>query len=178
MSEQVQGIKRFLLYRIKGRAGDAVKIALQTEHEATSDRESTATATKDGTKRSSGQIEQEVSATTLLSSDGQVNDLKEAQEQDEIVELWDVNHIRNEETEKYPATYYQTSVTSVGETAPSDAGVEVSLTFSVEEYGKRGETALNEAQEEVLQYAFTEAVEQPADQTEEPTDETEEPAGV
>jgi len=155
----VQGQQRFVLYSILGSSEDGVKIAYQSEHEATSTREVSAEATKDGQMHSLGVTEQEISVTSYLSTSEDVNKLKTAQENGEKVALWDVIAQEPNESDKYPATYYEAFLNEVGETAASDSGVEVSLTFTVTGgVGVRGETALNSAQAEAVQFAFREAV--------------------
>ncbi|HFI0463821.1 TPA: phage major tail protein, TP901-1 family [Streptococcus suis] len=155
----VQGIKKFLLWRLLKDAATAAgaKIALQTEHETSSSKDSNATQTKDGVIRSNSSAEQEVTATVLLSTSDEVDRLKQAHEQDEIVELWDVIAEAPDTDGKYKATYYQSTISEISESAPTDDGVEVSLTFAVNGVGQRGRTSLTAAQEEVLQYLFVEA---------------------
>lgn len=160
-TDNIQGMHQFLLYRIYGEKSDAVKIAQQTSHSVSSSRDVETTATKDGTKRMLGNIEQEIEADVLLSRTQDVDNLKEAQEQGKRVELWDINSMIKNEDGKFGATYYQGYVSEISAEAPTDEGVEVSITFAIEGYGKRGYTSLSEAQEKVLDYAFTEANEAP-----------------
>lgn len=156
MPQSVQGINKFLLYRFlkEAKMKPATKIALQTEHETSSSRDVNSTQTKDGAIRTLGQIEQEVTATTYLSTTDEVDKLKEAHENGDIVELWDILAEAPDESQKYKATYYQAYISEVSESAPTDDGVEVSLTFAVIGKGKRGKTSLTEAQAEVLDYVF------------------------
>lgn len=159
MKKSVQGIKKFLLWRFLKDAATkpGTKIALQTEHETTSTRDANTTPTKDGGIKSLGAIEQEISATFYLAHTDEVDRLKDAQEQGEIIEVWDVIADNPDTEGKYKATYYQVYVAEIGETAPTDDGVEVSVTLAVEGYGKRGRTPLTEEQEQVLDYIFVEA---------------------
>lgn len=153
----VAGEKQFLLYRILGDNTEATKIAQQTNHDVSSSRDANANATKDGTSRSLGAVEQEVEAEVYLTTADDVNKLKEAHEQGKVVELWDITALKKNEEGKYAATYYQGYITEISASAPTDDNVSVSISFAVEGIGKRGYTALSEAQEAVLDYAFVEA---------------------
>lgn len=158
-TETIQGISQFLLYRILGDNNEATKIAQQTSHSVSSSRDVNPTATKDGTKRTLGVIEQEIEATVLLSTATDVDKLKEAHEQGKKVELWDITSVVKNTAGKYAATYYQGLISEISSEAPTDDGIEVSITFAIEGVGKRGYTALSAAQEAVLDYAFIEATE-------------------
>ena len=168
VKEMVNGVKRFLLYRVYGDDADGLKIALQEEHEVSSSRDTDTKSTKDGGYVILGDVEQEISATTYMAvGDEMLDKLKEAQEQGKLVELWDVdvNEENKNDDGKYKATYYQTYLSEVTETAPSDDGLEVELTFnSTGGIGQRGYTALNAEQERIAQYLFTEATEAPQEE--------------
>lgn len=165
--EAVAGVKRILLYRVYGDTSDATKIALQTEHDASSSLDITNEATKDGNVESEGQIEQEVSSTFILSAgDDALDILKDAQENGDIVELWDIdsNETNQNEDGKYKATYYRVKISEITETAGVDESVSVDVTYTVVGgIGQRGYTAVTDDQEEVIQYVFAEAVETPED---------------
>lgn len=159
MRKSVKGIKKFILWRLlkDAKTKPGTKIALQTEHEITSTRDTNTTPTKDGGVKSLGAIEQEISLTFYLAHSDELDRLKDAQEQGEIVEIWDVIAEEPDTEGKYKASYYQAYISEIGEAAPTDDGVEVSITLGVEGYGKRGRTALTDEQAEVLDYIFVEA---------------------
>lgn len=152
--DTVQGVHLFLLYRILGDDVDGIKIAQQTEHSTSSTRDANSTATKDGNKRTLGAVEQEIELTTLLSNADDVDRLYEAHEQGKKVELWEVDGSNKTESLEYKMTYYQGYITDIKKEAPTDDGVEVSFTFAIESYGKRGQAALSEEQQAVVDYAF------------------------
>lgn len=159
--KETQGVKRVLLYRILNDTDDATKIALQTSHELTSSLDIDTEATKDIMISTDGQIEQEISSSFFLATgDDSLDTLKEAQEEKKIVELWDVDLSEdNKEGDKYKSTYFQAKITEVAETADVEGAVEVDIDFMVVGgIGQRGYTAVSEDQEEVIQYAFREAV--------------------
>ena len=156
MAKTVRGIKKFLLWRLlkDAETSAGAKIAFQTEHEVTSTKDSNATQTKDGVIRTSGQIEQEINVTVYLSTSDEVDKLKEAHEKDEKVEVWDVVAEEPDVSGNYKMTYYQAYISEISESAPTDEGVEVSLTFAIDGVGKRGKGKLSEAQEKAISYLF------------------------
>lgn len=160
MAETAQGKNRFILYNILGDSNDAIKIAYQTNHETSSTVDVDKEPTKDGIVISTGQIEQTIDVSTYLSTGSDdIDKLKDAHEQDKVVELWDIDS-NKDKTGQYPATYYQAYLTEISESSESEGAIEVDLTFEVLGYGKRGMTAVSAEQEEVIQYAFKEAVQQ------------------
>ncbi|CRH92947.1 phage major tail protein%2C TP901-1 family [Chlamydia trachomatis] len=161
MADAVQGVKKVLLWRsLKDAAkGAGAKIALQTEHETTSSRDVKSQQTKDGVIRTLGQVEQEIKAKTYLSTTDEVEKLEAAHEDGEIIEVWDVQIDKPTSDSKYKATYYQAYIGEISKSAPTDDGIEVSLTFNVIGVGKRGKTALSKNQQEVVDYLFVEATE-------------------
>lgn len=175
MLKSVQGIKKFILWRYLEDAINkpGTKIALQTEHEITSTRDLNSTSTKDGTRKSLGAIEQEIALTFYLAHSDELDRLKDAQEQGKVVEIWDVIAEEPDEQGEYKATYFQAYISEIGEAAPTDDGVEVSVTLGVEGYGKRGRTPLTAEQEEVMDYIFVKATAgtvQPSAPAEEPVE--------
>lgn len=158
-TQALQGVKSFLAYRVLGETADAVKLAYQTEHEASSSKDISTEPTKDGGVATIGMTEQEVSATSYLSDDlADYNRLKQAHNNDEIIELWDLMVAKADTEGKYPATYYQAYLSEITKTAPSDGAIEVEMTFVVTGgIGQDGQTALSEDVEKVIQFAFTEA---------------------
>lgn len=158
MAETAQGKNRFILYNILGESKDAIKIAYQTNHETSSSLDVDKEPTKDGIVISTGQIEQSIDVTTYLSTGSDdIDRLKDAHEQDKVIEVWDIDSNKNE-TNKYPATYYQAYLTEISESSESEGAVEVDLTFEVLGVGQRGMTTVNAEQQAVIQYAFKEAV--------------------
>lgn len=158
-NEMLQGVKRIILWRYlkDAETKPGSKIALQTEHEASSSRDINAVPTKDGTKRSLGQVEQEVEVTSYLADSDEVDRMKEAHEMGEKIEVWDVTNEHPDENGKYKATYYQGFIGEISEKAPNDDGIEVTTTISVDGIGKRGRTILSDDQAEILDYLFVEA---------------------
>ncbi len=94
MTEAVLGIDQILLYRILSEAGTlaASKLAFQTEHEVTESKDMDSVATKDGNIGVPGQLETEISATSILAAgDAMVKKLRNAMRENELVEVWDID---------------------------------------------------------------------------------------
>ena len=94
MTEAVLGINQILLYRILSEAGTlaASKLAFQTEHEVTESKDMDSVATKDGNIGVPGQLETEISCTSILAvGDTMVKKLRDAMRENELVEVWDID---------------------------------------------------------------------------------------
>ena len=164
--QAAKGSKQFLLFRLlKDQATKAgAKLAFQTEHDLTETKDSESTNTKDGILQTTGALETEISATSILAvGDPMTNDLRQALRNDEVVEIWEVDVNENSEEGKYAATYFQGYVTEYSKNPNSDDSVEIELTFAINGLGQFGEVTLTAEQEEVVQYTFTDIQAVPAD---------------
>lgn len=155
-----KGIDIILLFRLlkKSKEEAAWKLAFQTEHENTKTKDSDSVATKDGPIRIPGSLEIDFSATSILSvGDPYVDQLEEALDNDDIIEIWEINKAEKgteDNADKYKATYYQGYVTSFGKSPNAEDTVEVSLEFGINGKGAKGFATLTADQEEVVQYVF------------------------
>lgn len=159
--DTVKGIDRILLFRRLSDAGTAAaaKLAFQTEHEATKSRDIDGVATKDGTVRSVGPIETEISVTSILGAgDTLADDLETAFDEGEIIEIWDIHRGATPTGEKYPATYYQAYMSEFAQSTNAEDDIELSMSFAVNGLGQKGDATLTADQAEVVQYAFKDTV--------------------
>lgn len=160
MAEALKGVDIILLFRLLRKSTEeaAWKLAYQTEHENTKTKDSDSTATKDGPIRTPGALEFDFSATSILSkNDPYVDELEEALDNDEIIEIWEINKAEKgtaENADKYKAKYYQGYVTSFGKNPNAEDSVELSLEFGINGKGAKGYATLTTDQEEVVQYIF------------------------
>lgn len=156
--ETVKGIDRILLFRpisLQGES-DANKLAFQTEHEVSKSRDIDGVATKDGMRQSLGELETEISVTSILAKgDDFADTMEDAFDNGEIIEIWDIDRSAEGSAGKHPATYYQAYATEFTQTPNAEDDVEMSISFSVNGRGQKGEATLTEEQEAVVQYAFT-----------------------
>ena len=158
-AEAVHGKKLVYLYRIaeEEATADAVALAFVTENERTKSKDSDSVATKDGAIVTPGEIEQEISSTSILSTDSTMPDkLEEALDESKLIEVWEVNLAKPVEGQdgKYAGTYFQGYVTEVGVSSSSEDHVELSHTFAINGKGAKGEVTISAEQQSVIDYVF------------------------
>ena len=159
-AEAIQGKKIVYLYRIKKDATttDGTLIAFTTENGRTKSKDADSTATKDGSIRTPGTAEVEITATSILSKgDGMIDKLEDAMDADEIIEIWEANLAEKAETgdNKFKGMYFQGFLTEFEKTSSAEEFVECSLTFGINGSGKRGDVTVTVEQQEAADYAFT-----------------------
>ena len=159
-AEAIQGKKLVYLYRIKkdAAAEGGTLLAFTTENGRTKSKETETTATKDGSIRTPGTTEVEVTATSILSKgDVMIDKLEDAMDNDEVIEIWEANLAEpaKEGEDKFKGMYFQGFLTSFEKTSSAEAFVECSLTFGINGNGKRGDVSVSQEQQEVADYVFT-----------------------
>lgn len=160
-AEAVQGKKIIYLYRILEDAATAngTAIAFTTENGRTKSKDADSTATKDGSIRTPGVSEVEITATSLLAKgDTMISDLEDALDHDKVIELWEIN-LEEEGTSdnvgKYKAKYFQGYLTEMEITSSAEDYTEVSLTFGINGNGVDGYATVSDEQQEIATYVFT-----------------------
>ena len=162
-AEAVAGKKIVYLYRLaKNASQEAGKnLAFTTENERSKSKDADSTATKDGAIRTPGAAEVEITATSILAKgDKTVNELEDAMDGDELIEIWEANldEPADEGLNKFKGMYFQGYLTEFEITSSADENVEVSLTFGVNGSGKRGNVTVTAQQQEVAAYVFKDSV--------------------
>lgn len=162
MVKPLKGIDRILLFRVLAEEGASVtasKLAYQTEHEISKSRDSDSTPTKDGAVVSLGDLETEISVTSILAQgDEFADEIEQAFDDGKVIEIWDIDRSGEASADKYPATYYQAYMTDYSQTPNAEDDVEMEMEFSVNGKGQKGEATLTESQADVVQYAFKDTV--------------------
>lgn len=158
--EAVKGKKIVYLFRpLKEAAAiDGTALAFTTENGITFSKDADTTATKDGTIRTPGEMEVEITATALLAKGDSLYDkLKSAMKNDELIEIWEANLEEPAEggENKFKGAYYQGYLTSFEKTSNAEDFVEVSTTFSINGTGAEGNVTVTAAQQEIATYVFT-----------------------
>ncbi len=160
-NEAVQGKQLIYLYRLYEEASQnaATHLAFTTENETSISKDADSTATKDGSLRTPGTAEVEITATSILvKGDEMVKKLKDAMINDKLVEIWEVNLAEpGTGANKFKGTYYQGYCTECSKSSPSDDFVEVSLTFGINGAGADGEVTVTKEQQEAAAYTFKDA---------------------
>lgn len=158
-AEAVSGKKLVYLYRILENAAtaDGAALAFVTENERTKSKDSDSTATKDGPVLTPGEVEQEITATSLLAKgDTLVDELEDALDNNKIVEIWEANLAEpvGEGGNKFKGRYFQGYLTEIGRSSSAEDYVEVSLTFGVNGAGVKGDVTVSAEQQEIAAYVF------------------------
>ena len=159
-AEAVQGKNIVYLYRIQSEAAkqDGVALAFTTENERTKSKDGDSTVTKDGSIRTPGAIEQEITATSILAKgDTLVGKLEDALDNDELIEIWEANLSEPADggNNKFAGRYFQGYLTEVSLSSSAEDHVEVSLTFAINGKGAKGDVTVSAAQQEIANYVFT-----------------------
>lgn len=158
-AEAIKGKKLAYLYRVykDGESKTAQAIAFTTENSRSVSKDADTTATKDGSIRTPGEAEIEISVTSMLAKDDTfIDTLEAAMLDDELMEVWEVNlesPVTNG-TKQYKGKYYQGYITSFETTSAADGFVEVSLTFGLNGKGADGNVTVTDEQQEAIDYTF------------------------
>ena len=155
----VSGKKIIYLFRILEDAAtdDAMAMAFNTIS-----KDADSTVTKDGTIRTPGGAEIEITATALLpKGDTLYNKLKAAMIADKLIEVWEVNldepATDSGSTGKFKGTYYQAYLTEFEKSSNAEDYVECSTTFAINGTGADGNVTVTTAQQEAANYVFKDA---------------------
>lgn len=160
-AEAVSGKKLVYLYRVLDDAAtaDGTTLAFTTENSRTKSKDADATETKDGTIRTPGAAEVEITATSILAKgDTLIDKLEAAMDSDKIVEIWEANldepAAGTGNTNKFKGTYYQGYITEFEKTSNAEDFVECSLTFGINGVGVKGDVTVTAEQQELASYVF------------------------
>lgn len=157
-NEAVQGKKLVYLYRILSEAAkeDGTTLAFTTENGRTKSKDANSTDTKDGSIRTPGAAEVEITATSILKKgDKLIDKLEKALDEDSLIEIWEANLMEPaaDGNNKFKGKYFQGFLTEIEYTANADEFVEVSLTFGINGTGEDGDITITTSQKEQA-YAF------------------------
>lgn len=157
-AEAVQGKNIIYLFRILSEAAtaDAVAMAFTTENERSKSKDADVTATKDGSIRTPGATEIEISATAILAKgDDLAEKLETAMDNDELIEIWEVNlDAPGTGDGKFKGTYYQGYLTEFTLTSSAEEHAEYECTFAINGNGAKGDVTVTAEQQEVATYVF------------------------
>lgn len=159
-AEAVQGKNVVYLYRILSEAAtaDGALLAFTTENGRTKSKEGDTTVTKDGSIRTPGAVEQEITATSILAKgDEMIGKLEDAMDEDELIEIWEANlsEPAADGENKFSGRYFQGYLTEMEKTSSAEDFVEISLTFAINGSGAKGDVTVTVEQQEMANYVFT-----------------------
>lgn len=158
-AEAVQGKKIVYLYRVASKEATAngTTLAFTTENSRTMSKDADSTATKDGSIRTPGTAEVEITATSILAKgDTLLDELEKAMDKDELMEVWEANldEPAEEGENKFKGKYFQGYLTEFEKTSSAEDFVECSLTFGINGSGVDGDVTVSVEQQEVAAYVF------------------------
>lgn len=154
--QPVYGKNKFLLFRLlkDAETKTAAKLALQTEHTWTYERDTDSTPTKDGNVSASGGLEVELEITALSNRDDVNTMLFTAVKDDLVVEVWEVDISAETSGGKYKAVYAQGRLNSWELPNSVDSAVELSTTMTIDGKPQEGEATLTEEQKLLIDAAY------------------------
>lgn len=157
-AEAVMGNKIVYLFRILKDAAtkNAVAMAFTTENERSKSKDSDSVVTKDGSINMPGAVEIEISATALLAKgDTLAEDLEDALDNNEIIEIWEANLENPGTTEgTYKGRYFQGYLTEFTLSSSAEDHAEYECTFAINGNGAKGDVTVSAEQQEVATYVF------------------------
>ena len=139
----------YLFRRLSQKAEEgAWNLAFVTENGRTLSVDADSTATKDGSIRTPGVPEQEVTVTCVLSKgDTRVDETEDANLEEAVTGSGNEN--------KFKGKYYQGYGTEFEKTSNAEDMTEISLTFGLEGKGARGNVTVTANQQQQAAYVFT-----------------------
>lgn len=158
-TEAIKGSKLVYLFRIyeEKATKTGANLAFTTENSRSVSKDADTTTTKDGSIRTPGEAEIEISVTSVLAKgDTFIDELEAAMLSDSLIEIWEANlgePVTGKENQ-FKGTYYQGYLTSLEKTSSADGFVEVSLTFGINGDGASGDVTVTAEQQEVAAYVF------------------------
>ena len=132
-------------------------MAFVTENSRTKSKDADSTATKDGSIRTPGASEVEITATSILAKgDTLLDELEDAMDNDELIEIWEANLDEPVEggENQFKGRYFQGYLTEFEEASNAEDFVEVSTTFAVNGTGAKGNVTVSVEQQEMAAYVF------------------------
>ena len=158
----VSGKKIVYLYRLlsKAQSETGSLLAFVTENGRTKSRDADTTATKDGSVRTPGAVETEITCSSLMAKgDKMLEVLENALDSNELIEIWEANlEEKGTGANKFKGMYFQGYLTEFEKTSNAEDSVEISLTFGINGAGVRGDVTVTTQQQEMASYVFKDTV--------------------
>lgn len=156
--EVVQGKKIVYLFRLLKDAAkeSATAMAFVTENERSKSKDYETTATKDGAVQTPGEVEHEITATTILSTDGSAEKFEDAMDNDELIEIWEANLAEpvGTGTDKFKGRYFQGYLKEFTLTSSAEEHAEYETTFGINGKGAKGDVTVTAEQQAIAEYVF------------------------
>ncbi|AMQ66684.1 major tail protein [Bacillus phage Mgbh1] len=135
--------------------GNKLRLAFQTEHTLSRERELIEEMTKDGMIKDTGDMNTSLDITSFVAhGDATFELLRDSFEENKPLQCWEVDVTEESAEGKYDAVYMQGILESFEESNGAEDFVELSTTFQVNLTPQRGQVTLTPDQFSAVQYAF------------------------
>lgn len=153
----VHGKTKFLLFRLLEEAStkSATKLALQTEHEWSFERDNENTKTKDGTVVASGGMEVSLSIKAVSTYDELNHMLYRSVVEDKTLEVWEVDMAQPLTNGKYKGKYARGKLSSWTLPSSVDALEELDTEMNIEGVPVDGEVTITDDQKLLIKSAYS-----------------------
>lgn len=153
----VHGKTKFLLFRLLEEASTkpATKLALQTEHEWSYERDNEGIKTKDGTVIATGAMEVSLSIKAVSTYDELNQLLYRSVVEDKTLEVWEVDIANQGAGGKYKAKYARGKLSSWTLPSSVDALEELDTELKIEGVPVEGEASLTDDQKLLIKSAYS-----------------------
>lgn len=157
MVKAIQGMKKVLFFQSLDDTttdGNELRLAFQTEHTLSMEREELEELTKDGTLKDTGEINATLDFTSYVAKgDKTYQLLKRAFKANEELQVWEVDVTEPNEEGQYEAVYVRGKLISFEESA-GDSYSELSSEVAVNLVPQDGTVTLSPEEFTAIQYAF------------------------
>lgn len=154
----IQGVKKVLFFQAMDDTttdGSGLRLAFQTEHTLTQERETIEELTKDGNIKDTGEINASLSFTSYVAKNDPTFDLlQDAFNNNETLQVWEADLTERDEDDMYDSIYAQGKLTSFEVSNSADGFSELSTELAINLIPQRGPVNVSEAQFDAVQYAF------------------------
>lgn len=154
----IQGVKKVLFFQAMDDTttdGSGLRLAFQTEHTLTQERETIEELTKDGNIKDTGDINASLSFTSYVAKNDPTFDLlQDAFNNNETLQVWEADLTERDEDDMYDSIYAQGKLTSFEVSNSADGFSELSTELAINLIPQRGPVNVSEAQFDAVQYAF------------------------
>lgn len=154
----IQGVKKVLFFQAMDDTttdGSGLRLAFQTEHTLTQERETIEELTKDGNIKDTSEINATLSFTSYVAKNDPTFDLlQESFNNNETVQVWEVDLTEMDGENLYDSIYAQGKLTSFEVSNSADGFAELSTELAINLIPQRGPVTVSEAQFDAVQYAF------------------------
>lgn len=159
--ESVQGKRIVYLFRIyeERTSNAATLLAFVTENENSASVDADSTATKDGSIRTPGTPEIEITSTAIVNkNDDNVKKFRNAMLNNKLVECWEANldkpATEGDDNTQFEGTYYQGYITEFTLTSNAEDMAEYEITYGANGIGADGNVTVTADQQETASYVF------------------------